>query len=140
MNDPDRGHPATDRCSHRGPGSENSGTGVLTAALDLDALAAVAEAATPGPWDMEWTGGSDVDLAHIAAFDPPTVLALLAEARGAQRLRREVAALADALTTEIDELLADLPPQGPSRVAHIYRTVGLSDARDRLRALIGGGR
>jgi hypothetical protein len=30
MNDPDRGHLATDRCSHREPGSENSAAGVLT--------------------------------------------------------------------------------------------------------------
>lgn len=58
-------------------------------------LRAVAEAATPGPWDAELNGGvvayrnegrpdivSDYceakeDAAHIAAFDPPTVLALL---------------------------------------------------------------
>jgi cell division protein FtsB len=81
--------------------------------LDLDALAAVAEAATPGPWD-EWHSDdgrvevyvpngtmstetvlcnvdyddcpecgrpSPADAAHIAAFDPPTVLALIAEVR-----------------------------------------------------------
>lgn len=59
---------------------------------DIDALRKVAEAATPGPWELD---GSDIaagdywvaysadtsvtDAAHIAAFDPPTVLALLDE-------------------------------------------------------------
>lgn len=45
-------------------------------------------------------------------------------------------ALADDLTAEVEELRAEIPPVGPSRVAHIYRTAGLSDARDRLRAAI----
>jgi uncharacterized protein involved in exopolysaccharide biosynthesis len=48
-----------------------------------------------------------------------------------------VRALADDLTDEVAELRADLPPEGPSRVAHVYRTAGLSDARDRIRAALG---
>lgn len=84
------------------PGATNStdgGTG--TVALDLDALRAVAEAATSGPW--RWsvtgtelrapsphngialvnafsTGAGGPDATHIAAFDPPTVLALIERA------------------------------------------------------------
>lgn len=74
--------------------------------LNLDALEATARAATPGPWGLhlgaawqvvtdapDWgqrevatTGtadsiGSEDDAAHIATFDPPTVLALIAELR-----------------------------------------------------------
>lgn len=73
---------------------------------DLDALEAVARAATPGPWTINWetyeyhagmpdkwassingpeaSEFADLDSAdaeHIAAFDPPTVLALIAEVR-----------------------------------------------------------
>ena len=66
--------------------------------LDLDRLEAVAKAATPGPWSV-WrhddarlrfvSDGKEnladevepKDAAHIAAFDPPTVLALIAAAR-----------------------------------------------------------
>lgn len=68
--------------------------------LDLDALEAVARAATPGPWhqgahyigaggephDPEvQVGQASVipDAKHMAAFDPPTVLALIAAARPA---------------------------------------------------------
>jgi hypothetical protein len=85
--------------------------------IDLAALAAVAEAATPGPWQVldsihgdpivhqvgkGFLSGGGVATAfhgedygcavaaHIAAFDPPTVLALIAEAREAERLRGEV--------------------------------------------------
>lgn len=73
-------------------------------AMDLDHLRAVAEAATSGPW--EWREGharyltapddakvlhassyedhedvqsSEADARHVATFDPPTVLALIAE-------------------------------------------------------------
>ena len=75
--------------------------------LDLDALEAVAKAATPGPWTHQPYGGqnqngdyfggdvfdgdgeylvsevSDENGAHIATFDPATVLALIAAARPA---------------------------------------------------------
>tara|TARA_R110000796_G_C14362341_1_gene412958 strand:- start:3 stop:290 length:288 start_codon:yes stop_codon:yes gene_type:complete len=73
----------------------------------LDELAAKAEAATPGPWVYDGarsvlvpeeyrdptTGRRDgvhwkPNAAHIAAFDPPTVLALIAEVR---RLQAELA-------------------------------------------------
>lgn len=69
--------------------------------LDLDALEAVARAATPGPWhqgahyigaggephDPEvQVGQASVipDAKHMAAFDPPTVLALIARLREAE--------------------------------------------------------
>ena len=81
--------------------------------LDLDALEAVARAATPGPWEAEpylytadddWvrvTSPSDgplfnlaegvepVNASHIATFDPPTVLALIAKLREAEQERDE---------------------------------------------------
>lgn len=70
--------------------------------LDLDALEAVARAATPGPWHQGahyiGAGGEpyDPDAAvgqasilcdaeHIAAFDPPTVRALITRVREAER-------------------------------------------------------
>ena len=72
--------------------------------IDLDALEAVARAATPGPWhqgahyigaggepyDPEAVVGQAsilCDAEHIAAFDPPTVLALIAKLREAERQR-----------------------------------------------------
>lgn len=92
--------------------------------IDLDALERIAQAATPGPWDIEYEvehydyGPSerwpstligprrnppgvlaekygnrineiaelrDEDAEHIAAFDPPTALALIARIREAER-------------------------------------------------------
>lgn len=70
--------------------------------LDLDALEAVARAATPGPWhqgahyigaggephDPEAVVGQApilCDAEHIAAFDPPTVRALITRLREAER-------------------------------------------------------
>lgn len=129
--------------------------------LDLDALAAVAEAATPGPWEYgidgwtetisgdgeDWSyvrrvgeneitsqmlhGGdldeqTERDHAHIAAFDPPTVLALIAEAREARRLRGEVAALAD--------------EYGDAARTEGYGGELWSTTEANLRALIGGER
>ena len=44
--------------------------------------------------------------------------------------------LLDDLTEEVEELRAEVPPVGIERVAHLYRTAGLSDARDRLRAAL----
>jgi hypothetical protein len=152
MNDPDRGHPATDRCSRRCPRSENSAAAVLTAGLDIDALTAVAEAATPGPWRMNttptaaWVGfddkagffaivrdanwGTRADLAHIATANPETVLRLIAEAREARRLRGEVAALADG--DRIRGLIRD------NRVKGRQADELDADLRHVLRALIGG--
>lgn len=71
--------------------------------LDLDALERIAQAATPGPWrhvETAWGESVEVDeqqlfiesygvtyawngdnAAHIAAFDPPTALALIARVR-----------------------------------------------------------
>lgn len=69
--------------------------------LDLDALEAVARAATPGPWhqgahyigaggephDPEVQVGQASairDAKHMAAFDPPTVLAMIARMKWAE--------------------------------------------------------
>ena len=52
--------------------------------LDLDALEATARAVnTPGPWEARCDGYKE-DAEHIAAFDPPTVLALIARLREAE--------------------------------------------------------
>lgn len=79
--------------------------------LDLDALEAVARAATPGPWEyrhespsmngenctIRQSGVPGIRMSahvygfgtgmieHIAAFDPPTVLALITRIREAER-------------------------------------------------------
>ena len=85
---------------------------------DLEALRKIAEAATPGPWvkrdsatgfsvyvksgakylaESSWSANSEIyptifdahaNFAHIAAFDPPTVLRLIELAREAEHLRR----------------------------------------------------
>ena len=82
--------------------------------LDLDALEAVARAATPGPWTYKPTilglpnttvmAGDDQlgymgvghflapNATHVATFDPPTVLTLIA------KLREAEAVIADAIT------------------------------------------
>lgn len=78
----------------------------MTESLDLDALGAVARAATPGPWtwtshqtvdvdewavfdEREWAlasnrDGWSPDAAHIATFNPSTVLALIGRVREAE--------------------------------------------------------
>lgn len=101
--------------------------------LDLDALEAVAQAATPGPWqvldsihgdpvvhqvDRAILSGGGVatafhgedygraDAVHIAAFDPPTVLALIAELRDSRaRIARQARVLAR-LQEAADPILA----------------------------------
>lgn len=111
--------------------------------LDLDALRQVAEAATPGPWEHgtgDWchmsgwqigrpdagsmdgfrpiaftgTENYDDDAAHIATFDPPTVLALIdaLEAAEAQDdhylrfdgLRQEIEALRNQVARVADQI------------------------------------
>lgn len=77
--------------------------------LDVVELRRIAEAATPGPWgadccraaNMVYANGghigvdaTEVDAQHIAAFDPPTVLALL------DRLERAEAAATPATEWE----------------------------------------
>lgn len=70
-------------------------------------------------------------VAEALLASPPIAQALAAvEAVG------RVEALADNLRDEIQDLRADVPPVGPSRVAHVYRTAGLGDAHDRLRAAL----
>ena len=108
--------------------------------LDLDALRKIAEAATRGPWwtgqhslgarkiDVMADGGwympkTEADAAHIATFDPPTVLALIAKAREAEDFVGQIAAYHqseayfsaqaimerdNAALAEIDTLTADL--------------------------------
>ena len=51
-------------------------------------------------------------------------------------LRAAIEAWVDDLSAEIEELRDYLPPVAASRIAQIYRTAGLSDARDRLRAIL----
>ncbi|MGN7978226.1 hypothetical protein ACTJJ4_11695 [Microbacterium sp. 22195] len=74
--------------------------------INLDELEAVARAATPGPWlaipsrrergAYEILGVAPVvrtstpTMLHIAAFDPPTVLALIAELRRARECIEKV--------------------------------------------------
>lgn len=94
--------------------------------LDLDALEAVARAATPGPWNYRQTvlgmvsttvsagDGSHVaypsvchalpeNATHIATFDPPTVLTLIARVREEQQKRAE----AEAVIARIEQLCAE---------------------------------
>lgn len=94
--------------------------------LDLDALAAVAETATPG----EMYAGSAVAIHFRNTFDPATARALIAEAREAQRLRGEVAALADEWENG--------PAVGYDRNEQVELDTEKAHART-LRALIGGG-
>lgn len=68
----------------------------MTADLDTGKLRAVAEAATPGKWDLVdgavldqddhevCIAFADDDVTHIATFDPPTVLRLLARLEAAE--------------------------------------------------------
>ena len=83
--------------------------------LNLDDLEAIARAATPGPWhqgahyigaggepyDPEAVVGQAsilCDAEHIAAFDPPTVRALITRIREAEtRLREAEAVIARAI-------------------------------------------
>ena len=75
--------------------------------LDLDALEAIARKATPGPWFSDLRYGREGyflseasdqlgiteftrDTEHIANFDPPTVLALLAALKEAQEQLAEL--------------------------------------------------
>jgi len=128
--------------------------------LDLSVLRGIAEAATPGPWNavegviwdkdgtqvpqasvttpskcLTWDDhGGDVfdpaDATHIATFDPPTVLALLARLEVAEEHVRgrksEVADLErerDALAAEVERL--KLVHVGQARLAML--TVYLAD-------------
>ena len=104
--------------------------------LNLDALEAVARAATPGPWSINWESdeyhagmpdkwalsingpeASDfadlaaADAEHMATFDPPTVLALIA---GLRSVREDL------------EYFRSLP--------HVSVYTRLTDERDEARA------
>lgn len=92
--------------------------------LDLDALAEIAKAATDGPWTAErlsnslawWVscdewgamfntgyvgnGDSKPNATHIATFDPPTVLALIARAEAAEANHRKAERKANDLFDE----------------------------------------
>lgn len=99
--------------------------------LDLAALAVIAKAATPGPWKnfgyeietvpefdlhrfdvmSETVASCDLqktDALHIAAFDPPTVLALIARAEAAEAAIARVEALANDGTFVAIDVYGDL--------------------------------
>lgn len=80
--------------------------------LDLTKLREIAEAATDGPWNLHtlrtdethdirgsiddeaniviYAECEDADAHHIAAFDPPTVLALIGRIESAKSLHRQI--------------------------------------------------
>lgn len=99
-------------------GSRIRGSGAVMTDIDLDALEATARAATSGPWEAgevtTWGDDNDIPQAavlvsggpltwddhggevfdpvnaeHIAAFDPPTVLALIARLRTAENVVKD---------------------------------------------------
>lgn len=92
----------------------------MTQELDLARLRKVAEAATPGPWEVydrgigyevhdangcELNGGmretfTEADANHIATFDPPTVLALLSRLEAAEQELARIRPLFDNLSRE----------------------------------------
>ena len=107
--------------------------------LDLDELGRIASAATPGVWKADaasqhiWAlldGLVEVSVAeantlgeltatqgvfnrnHIAAFDPPTALALIARARDAERLEKAVGQIGRRARSDgnrtFDECIRDL--------------------------------
>lgn len=111
---------------------------------DLDALEAVARAATPGPWETRCEGygeptwvchdseyviylGYDYaaelgaeDGAHIATFDPPTVRALITRVREAETRLRE----AETVITNTLDGLSDVRVPAVSRVAMSQAVLG----------------
>lgn len=121
--------------------------------LDFDALAAVAEAATTflAERGLPWHGSPGIErgdetfyaaeAAHIATFDPPTVLALIAEAREAERLRAGIAALAEAIAASAERASA---AAACFRDPAWSRLDGMAKQAEAavtdLRALIGGER
>lgn len=103
--------------------------------MTIDELRKVAETATPGPWVYVWYGhrddgmwdtdthdenigaaSSEADAAHVAAFDPPTVLALLDRLAAAEEV-------ADWLASERDSL----------REAYRQHNVGRNPPHNRVR-------
>lgn len=101
----------------------------------LTELRELAETATPGPWSQagaiggvrvngprgNWVAGSTLgthqDASHIAAFDPPTALALLDEVERLRTVARAMVSVYDAAApdwwpTEIDDLRAAIGVNG----------------------------
>lgn len=109
--------------------------------IDAETLAewkTIAEAATPGPWEVDSSIGTDEafvcdgngmarayvrdgqieDIRHIATFDPPTVLALIAEVEQLQHVEweqrqdwlvastKKITAQRDALQAQVDAVKA----------------------------------
>lgn len=126
--------------------------------LDLDALAEVARKATTGDWEADhgeennssvkvggtgwWDGlaycGKAEDAEHIATFDPPTVLALLARVEEAEGARDEWERQNTVLTKQRDAAvaaIADAWDQGyrvhvssnPADYINPYRSKGADD-------------
>lgn len=111
--------------------------------VDTDGLRETATAANPGPWlrigrrVLWWHGtmkvsltGADgeigrFDAEHIATFDPPTVLALLAELDAHRAMRAELVALVADLRNE-----ATAAPKAATRVA-------MWKYHDRLACILG---
>lgn len=124
-------------------------------------LRRLADEATGGEWRFEPEGDSEcgepgccsdhwynrvwadgvviVESHHMSAADAAFIAAARSAVPALLDALARVEALADDLSDKIEELRADVPPSaGASRVAHIYRAAGLSDARDRLRSAIRG--
>ena len=100
--------------------------------MNLNELEAIARAATPGPWQHlpyggqnqngDYSGGSIFDAdgdyllsevsdaagAHIATFDPPTVLALIAKLREAETVIETVRAEQRDYSIPHDEALSNM--------------------------------
>jgi len=116
----------------------------------LEELRRIAEAATPGPWWVDgweartkdgdrfianiapaFQGASpdascwevDANIQHIAAFDPPTVLALLDEIERLQREREVLAAALNHVYT-CENCECTLCPQGTELSYRAYRALG----------------
>ena len=105
--------------------------------MNLDALAALAEAATPGPWEATrdpkakddwWLVHTDTDIlamtgqqeaAYIAAADPTAILALIARLRAAEAVCEAARTLVNGLpednTTNWRALRAALDAWGATR-------------------------
>ena len=99
--------------------------------MNLNELEAIARAATPGPWQHlpyggqnqngDYSGGSIFDAdgdyllsevsdaagAHIATFDPPTVLALIAKLREAEAVIERVRSMLPGSRTFAESLPRD---------------------------------
>lgn len=134
-------------------------------ALDLTSLRAVAEAATPGPWeavqgasggwwveapntatiadiDIDYSGHPEADAAHIATANPTTVLQLLDRLEAAEERVARVVALADEAprcwTLKSDDMTCGEFVGGTIGTASAEFTEAMCCLPCRLRAALGG--